>query len=551
LSKALRLLPSFLPEHVAVMRRTALAVCLVAAAGSPVAAQTFFVPPSGFTVENPVLRRLWALGMDSSQAPALAQVLFDSIGPRLTASPGMEAAQDWLIRTYAGWHVEAHRERTGTWRTWRRGITHIDLVAPRVRSLEGQMLAWSAGTPGGQPVRAPVIALPDLPDSGAFAAWLPQARGKLVLASFPQPTCRPDESWERWAVPAAVDSMKARRAAALRGWNARIAHTGFEFRYGHHSLLRRLAQAGVAGIITNEWSQGWGADRIFGVDAVGAPVVDVSCEDYGLLYRLAQHAQGPVVVLQAQAEAGGEVPVFNVVAELKGVELPEEYVVLSAHFDSWDGGSGALDNGTGTIMMLEAMRMLALAYPHPRRTILVGHWTGEEQGLEGSRAFVADRRQVIDSLQAAFNQDDGTGRVVSMDASGFTQAAGNLARWLVNVPGDLTRDIKFSFPGPTSPPGDNASFVGCGAPAFDLAAGDWDYFRYTWHTSHDTYDKISFDDLQRNATLVAMLAYLASEDPQFLPRDRRTLPQLRADGTPHPWLVPHCEAPDRRTPAPQ
>ena len=533
------------------IRRTAITLGFVAGLAAPAAAQAFFVPPSGFAVENPVLRHLWALGMDSSQAPALAQVLLDSVGPRLTASPGMEAAQDWLLRTYALWHVAAHRERTGTWRAWRRGITHVDLVAPRVRSLEGQMLAWSAGTPGGQPVRAPVVVLPDLPDSAAFVAWLPEARGKLVLVSFAQPTCRPDDSWERWAVPAAADSMKARRAAALRAWNARIARTGYQSRYAHHSLLRRLAQAGVAGILTNEWSQGWGTDRIFGVEDVAAPVVDVSCEDYGLLFRLAQHGQGPVVVLQAQAEAGAEVPVFNVIAELKGAELPDEYVVLSAHLDSWDGGSGALDNGTGTVMMLEAMRMLSLAYPHPRRTILVGHWTGEEQGLEGSRAFVADRRPVIDSLQAAFNQDDGTGRVSFMDASGFTEGAAHLARYLVDMPGELTRDIKFTFPGPAGPPDDYASFVGCGAPAFDLSAMDWDYFRYTWHTSRDTYDKISFDDLQRNATLVAMLAYLASEDRQFMPRDRRTVDQLRPDGTPHPWLKLDCTRPDRRTPPPE
>ena len=160
-------------------RRTAILTLGLACAGAPAAAQDFFVPPSGFTVENPVLRRIWAMGMDSSEAPALAQVLLDSIGPRLTASPGMEAAQDWLLRTYASWHVAAHREQTGTWRAWRRGVTHIDLVAPRVRTLEGQMLAWSAGTPGGRPVRAPVLILPDVPDSTAFAAWLPSAPQRL------------------------------------------------------------------------------------------------------------------------------------------------------------------------------------------------------------------------------------------------------------------------------------------------------------------------------------------------------------------------------------
>jgi len=535
-----------------VSRPSAAAVLLLAAAAAaPAAAQDFFVPPQGFAVENPVLRHIWALGTDSSEAEPLAQVLLDSLGPRLSGSPGMAAAQGWLLERYARWGVAARREPVGTWRAWRRGTTHIDLVAPRVRTLEGQMLAWSAGTPGGRPVRAPVIGLPDLPDSAAFVAWLPEARGKFVLVSFPQPTCRPDGSWERWAAAATVEAMKAQRAAARQAWSARIARTGYAFAYRRHSLLRRLAQAGVAGLLANEWSEGWGTDRIFGAEVDGVPVVDVSCEDYGLLSRLAGHHQGPVVELAAQSEAGGEIPVFNVVAELRGAELPGEPVVLSAHLDSWDGGSGALDNGTGTIVMLEAMRILARAYPHPRRTILAGHWTGEEQGLEGSSAFVADHPGLADSLQAGFNQDQGTGRVTSMSSSGFTLAAGNLARYLVQIPGELTRDVKFIFPGPAGPPDDYASFAGCGAPAFDLDSGDWDYLTYTWHTNRDTYDKISFDDLRHNATLVAMLAYLASEDPQYMPRDRRTVYPPRADGRPHPWLKLDCLHPDRRTPAPR
>ena len=185
----------------------------------PASAQ-FFGQPSGFTVENPVLRRLWALGMDSSQASTLAQVLFDSLGPRLTASPAMEAAQDWLVKTYQGWGVDAKKEQYGTWRGWQRGVTHLDLVAPRVRSLEAMMLAWSPGTPKGRPVRAPVIVFPDVADSAAFAAWLPQARGKFVLASFAQPTCRPDTSWEKWGTAATTDSIKASRQASMSSLSA-------------------------------------------------------------------------------------------------------------------------------------------------------------------------------------------------------------------------------------------------------------------------------------------------------------------------------------------
>ncbi len=525
------------------MRRfgTALACCVLGVV--PLAAQGPFGQPSGFTWEDPVLRRLWAAGMDSSRLPVLAQVLLDSIGPRLTGTPGMDAGQEWLLRTYAGWGITARKEQYGTWRGWRRGPTHVDLVAPRVRSLDARLLAWSPGTPRGRAVRAAVVALPDVPDSTAFARWLPQARGRFVLASLPRATCRPDDSWEKWAAAAVADSVKARHGAAQEAWRDRLRRIG----YSGDALHRRLEAGGVAGILTSSWSSGWGATRVFDAATDRTPVLDVSCEDYGLLHRLAVNNQGAVVELTARSEALGEVPVFNVIAEIRGSELPDEYVMLSAHFDSWDGASGATDNGTGSLVMLEAMRLLRLAYPSPKRTILVGHWSGEEQGLNGSGAFVADHPDVVRGLHALFNQDNGTGRIESMSASGMPDAAGSLARWLSRIPSDLTRDVKFSFPGSAGFGGtDNFSFVCAGAPGFNLGSNDWDYGRYTWHTTLDTYDKISFDDLRMNATLTAMLVYLAAEDSMPVSRLQRTVLPPRRDGQPGVW--PRCGEPERRTP---
>ena len=527
------------------MRRSLFAALFAATVTTTALAQGFG-QPTGFAVENPILRRMWAIGMDSSQLPRLAQALFDSIGPRLTASPGMTAAQNWLVATYGSWGITARKEQYGTWRSWRRGTSHLDLVSPRVRSLEATMLAWSPGTPRGRPLRAPVVILPDVADSAALVAWLPLAKGKFVLISFPQPTCRPDDSWEKWGIQANVDSMKARRTIAQELWRQRVGRTGYTGRYNLH---RRLEAGGVAGIIGSNWSQGWGVDKIFDAYTDRVPVVDVACEDYGLLFRLAQNNQGPVVELTADAQALGEVPVFNVVAEIKGSELPNEYVMLSAHFDSWDGGSGATDNGTGTLTMLEAMRILKLVYPTPRRTILVGHWSGEEQGLNGSRGFVADHADIVSGLQALFNQDNGTGRVETMSASGFPDASSNLGRYLARLPAEITRNVKFSFPGAPSGGGtDHASFVSCGAPGFGLGSGDWDYGRYTWHTNRDTYDKISFDDLRNNATMAAMLIYLASEDTTRMPRGRRDVFPSRPNGQPGAW--PDCQPPQRTTPPP-
>jgi carboxypeptidase Q len=519
------------------MRRTLAGVGLGLVVATSAAAQTF-------STDNPVLRRIWTLGMDSSQTYHLSQVLFDSIGPRLTGSPGYKAGSDWLIATYQSWGIPARAETYGTWRGWRRGTSHLDLVAPRVRSLEGTMLAWSPGT-GGRTVRGDVILLPAVADSTAFRAWLPAVTGKFVAVSYPEPSCRPDSEWATTALPATWTSFRDARAQERHDWQQRVTSVA-----GNTRLLElALDSAGAAGMLQSTWSGGWGTHRIFGAQTQRAPVVDLSCEDYGLVARLAANHQGPVVQLAAESQALGDVPVFNTVAEIRGSELPNEYVMLSAHFDSWDGGSGTTDNGTGTITMMEALRLLKLAYPHPRRTILVGHWASEENGLDGSRAFVADHPDVVAHLQALFNQDNGTGRVVSMSAAGFPDASGSLARWLSQVPSELTREIRFQFPGmPAGGGTDHASFDCAGAPGFGLGSLNWDYFLYTWHTNRDTFDKIVFDDLRSNAVLTAMLVYLASEDREPVSRAQRTVFPTRGGfgpGGPQGTAWPVCTPPPR------
>jgi carboxypeptidase Q len=502
--------------------------CLLALAPMSLAAQTFAVP-------NPVLERMWRLGMDSSQTYPLAQALMDSIGPRLTGTPGQKAGNDWLVATYQRWGIPARNERYGTWRGWRRGVTHVDLIAPRVRSLEATMLAWSPGTKGD--IEGPIAILPSVASTGEFEAWLPQAKGRFVLISFPQPTCRPDSSYKSFATPETFERMTKDREQARQAWSRRIGNTGLSPR----ELPERLEQAGALGVLTSLWSQGWGVTKVFNARTTTVPTLDLSCEDYGLVFRLAERNQGAVLRVKAEAEALGEVPVFNTIAEIRGVERPNEYVMLSAHFDSWDGASGATDNGTGTITMLEAMRILKTAYPRPKRTILVGHWSGEEQGLVGSRAFAADNPKVVRGLQALFNQDNGTGRVTTVSMQGLTGAGAYWARWLTRIPTEITRHITLQLPGaPRGGGSDDASLICHGAPAFSLSSLSWEYGTYTWHTNRDTFDKVIFDDLRNNATLTAMLAYLASEEPQLIPREQR---MFRGDAQLSAW--PTCQVPPR------
>jgi carboxypeptidase Q len=239
------------------------------------------------------------------------------------------------------------------------------------------------------------------------------------------------------------------------------------------------------------------------------------------VFRTTERQQGTQLRLNAQSTLMGEQPIFNTIAVIPGSELPNEYVMLSAHFDSWDGASGATDNGTGTLVMLEAMRILRQVYPNPKRTILVGHWTAEEHGLVGSRAFAEDNPEIVAGLHALFNQDNGTGRVVRINASGLPDAARQLNEWLARMPTEIASNIV--EPGPGNPSGggsDDAAFACHGAPAFGLGALSWNYGASTWHTNRDTYDKVVFDDLKNNATLTAMLVYLASESPTKIARDR-------------------------------
>jgi hypothetical protein len=514
------------------MRIRGLTVVALLCAAVPAAAQSF-------ATQDPVLRAIWQEGMEHSRTEPLAQALMDSIGPRLTGSPAQRAGNEWLVQRYREWGIEARNEKYGTWRGWRRGPTHIDLVQPRVRSLEGTMLAWSPGTKGA--VEAGTVALPALSDAAAFSAWLPAVKGKFVLISYPQSSCRPDENLEKWATGASLARMRRERAAGAAAWQRRIAATGENAR----TLTMRLEAAGAVGILANRWSEGWGVDKVFDASTTRAPVVDLSCEDYGLVFRLTENAQGPVIRLDARAEALGEVPVFNTIAVIPGTEKPDEYVMLSAHFDSWDGGSGATDNGTGTVTMLEAMRILKTVYPRPKRTIIVGHWSGEEQGLIGSNAFAADHPEIVKGLQVLFNQDNGTGRVSSLSMQGFLGAGESFAKWLSLIPQEITQYITLSAPGmPSGGGSDNASFVCRGAPGIMLSSLSWDYGTYTWHTNRDTYDKIAFDDVRNNATLTAMLAYLASEDADRVPRDRRSaFPVSPQTGQASGW--PECRTPPR------
>ena len=487
-------------------------------------------------VTDPTLLRIMDEGMQRSQAGALAQVLTDSIGPRLTGSPGFIAAGDWLVKKYTEWGIPARKEQWGTWSSFRRGVTHVDLVAPRTRTLEAHMLAWSPATNGA--VTGDVVVLPQLDSPEAAHSWLMATRGKYVMINAPNITCRSPQQMAEFATTATMTSMRAAQDSIRISFNNRNVSAA--------SLQDSLKAYGAAGVVTFGWSNYPGINKIFGSPRQRVPTFDLSCEDYGLVYRLATNNQGPTLRVQIDAEFLGEQPVSNTLAEIKGSSRAREYVMLSAHMDSWEASSGATDNATGTIMMLEAMRILKRVGYTPKRTILAGHWAGEEQGLNGSRSFVKDHPEVVSGLHALFNQDNGTGRIVGLNASGLVSADTVLRSYLSQLPSDFTQWIRYGGVGlPGTGGTDHVSFVCAGAPGFSFGALSWDYGLTTWHTNRDTYDKIIVDDLKQNATLAAMMIYLADQDPVFMRRQKVDPLPSGPSGSPGAW--PTCVDGTRNT----
>lgn len=490
-----------------------LALCLAFSAASR--AQDL---PTG----DPIIGKIYDEGMNRSRAYKFGQALMDSIGPRLTGSPQNRAANDWIVKTYSGMGVSAANEQYGTWRDWTRGVSRVEMLTPRVKNLEALILPWSPGTPPAG-TTGDVVIVPPLTqthDSTGFAWWVSSVKGKFVLLTFPQPSCRPDTSWVTWGGRAGYAVMVAQRDTAQREFTSRTSSLGRNARM----LPQMLDAAGVAGVITSSWSRGWGTQKMqSGGRTTTVPHFDISCEDYGLLARLAENNQHPTVHAFAESKlAPQESPAYNSIAMVKGSEKPNEYVMLSSHLDSWDAGSGATDNGTGTVVMLEAMRILRAVYPNPKRTIIAGHWSGEEEGDIGSAAWAADHPGVLKGLQALFNQDNGTGEIDRVITNGFIDAAPFIAKWMSRMPAEITGKITMELPGIQHDEStDSDAFTCHDTPGFQLNSAEWDYDTYTWHTNRDTFDKISWREVENNAIFVAMLAYEASEDPLMVPRTRR------------------------------
>lgn len=468
---------------------------------------------------NPIVESFVSETDKNSQLEKLAHELLDEIGPRLVGSPQMDQSHKWTVDVFKNWGIPARIEQFGTWKAWERGISHIDMVSPYVKSLDAMQLAWSPATK--KPIVADVVAMPLFGSEAEFKNWLPKVKGKIVLISQHQNYGRSDYQYKEFGTEETYTKITDEKKIQSDAWKKSMEFTG----YNNNTLPAYLEENGAVAIAISNWTGIMGSNRIFGAKTKNIPMIDIANEEYQQLYRLASSGKSPKLSIDVQSKSKGTAPVSNTIAEIKGKEKPNEYVILSAHLDSWDGGQGATDNGTGVITVMEAARLLQKFYPNNKRTILVCLWGSEEQGLNGSRAFVEDHPEIIQNTQAVFNFDSGTGRITRINGGGFEKSYDYLSRWLSPVPENIKKEIETSFPGSPSGGGsDHASFISYGIPAFMMGSLNWGYFGYTWHTQRDTYDKIVFDDLKYNTILAATLVFMASEETELVNRDKMIMP---------------------------
>lgn len=474
----------------------------------------------------------------NSQLERLASELLDGIGGRLVGSPQMKQANDWVVKTYESWGIKAENQAYGEWKAWERGNTTIELIAPRKQQLVGRQLAWTPHMK--KAIEAESIITPIFKTEADVSGFLAKVKGKLVLFSPYLPSGRPDYQWKEHATPSDYDQYMAQKDLIQKEWTESLKLTGMT----SAKFISKLEEAGAAGIVINGWTGITGSNRVFDAKTSKIPQIDLNNEDYSLIYRMTKNGQSPKLKVRTESKHLGTTPVFNTIAMIPGTSHQDEYVMISAHLDAWDGAQGATDNGTGTILMMEVARIIQKLNPNPKRTILIGHWNSEEQGLNGSTAFVHDHPEIIKNLKVLFNQDSGTGRINSINGQGFKHAQQFLTRWLDKVPDSITQYIQTTFPGAPQTRGtDNVPFVAAGVPAFAFGSQNWGYGAYTWHTNLDTYDKIVFQDVIRNVITTVILTIEAANDDQPISNEKIELENDK-DGNPGKW--PELREPTRK-----
>ena len=500
-------------------------------------------------VDTAAIRRIEEEGTQRSQVMSLVSWLTDVHGARLTGSPQTRAAAQWAVQTMQGWGLG--NPRLETWGYFGRGWTNervaLHATAPTPWTVLAYASAWTPGTGGPVSGAAVLVQIDSEPD---FARYRGTLRGKLALVGLPpelpahftaQGARYTDAELERLAQAAAPAPVGGGRtpfdpAQMTPEQRARLTAAQLAPR-----RLRFLAEEGVAGILL----PGRGDDGTVFVSSTGgsrdtiatpmAPTVVLAAEHYGRLARTLE--KGVPVQLELDVRNtfhDADRSSFNIVAELPGTDrtLKDEVVMLGAHFDSWHAGTGATDNAAGVAIMMEAMRLLKASGVPLRRTVRLALWTGEEQGLLGSRAYAAqhfgDRATMALTPEHArvsgyFNVDNGTGKIRGIYVQGNEAAAPIFDQWMAPFRSRGMRTVTLANTGGT----DHLAFDALGLPGFQFIQDEIEYGTRTHHSNMDLYERVQPDDMRWNAIVVASFVLQTANRDAKLPRKPLPVPPPR------------------------
>lgn len=506
-------------------------------AGS-VYAQNASTPPG---VQNDeILEQIREEGLERSQIMKTLHMLTDRFGPRLTGSPTLERAGEWVLDyvTELGL-TNAHKEPWDFgYPGWENERFSAHIVSPMREPLVGEVLGWTPSTSG--PVTAGVYHLmtPDEPTedelNAYFASVEPFVIGKIVLVGQPgtpnysgnRPMRRDDEQVKEQYNPDAGGQggrpAFTRRPAPERREGAlssrEVARRVDTFLLSAGAQVRINAAGMIDGIVRAFWN------RTFDT-STAVPTVILRDEDFGRLARLIKNGESVAVEIEVENTLYPEgATTHNYIAEILGTEKPEEVVLLGGHLDSIHAGTGATDNGTGSSIMIEALRILQALDLKPRRTIRLALWSGEEQGLLGSQAYVADHFGTYEDQKPEYtlfggyiNVDSGTGKLRGVSVFGPRDAAVVLHD-IVQPLSDLGVAGARASASRRIGGSDHTSFNHAGLPGISMAQDPIRYFTHTWHTNLDTYEQVLEDDVKQASVVVAWTIYQLAMRDELLPR---------------------------------
>lgn len=492
----------------------------------------------GEPIDAAAVARIRDESFNRSQVMTLMSYLTDVHGPRLTGSPITRRAADYTIAQLQGWGLtNVHLESFPFGRGWTNDKFYAQVTSPVPFTVIGYPQAWTPSTAG--LLKTDVVYV-QIDNEADIAKYKGRLAGKIVMLApmravdpryTPLATRRTDEDLARMAAaPMPTPAATGPRQSGPRTAADSLAVRQLQMQLAVNARRRSFIEDEKVGAIL-EPGRGDGG-TVFTPNGASrdpnnpatTPVITVAIEHYGRLLRvLEKNVQVTMELEVRNTFYDADQTSFNIIGEIPGTDpqLKDEVVMLGAHFDSWHAGTGATDNAAGSAAMMEAVRILKATGLKPKRTIRIALWTGEEQGIIGSRAWVRSHFGTRDSLKADaskfsayFNLDNGTGAIRGVYEQGNAAAAPIFNAWMKPFEDKGVKTVTLANTGGT----DHLSFDALGLPGFQFIQDEVEYGTRTHHSNMDTYERVQEADMKLNAAVIASFVFHAANRTGLFPR---------------------------------